>query len=89
MIAAAVDGRLHLPVLAKTPFAFDHRIGCIDAVNDDGHVDAAGNDDVKTAAGESRRRHRHQDCQCHANAHCLESPDFLEGQSNPTRGAKG
>src|ERR1700682_468771 len=87
-IAATIDGRLHLPVFAKAPFAFDHRIGCIDAVNDDGHAGAAGNDDVKTAAGESSRRHRHQDCQCHANAHCLESRP-LWPQLNRTREAKG
>ena len=49
-VAAAIDGRLDMDALAKTPVAFDHRVGCIDAVDDDGHAGAAGNHDVGTVA---------------------------------------
>src|SRR4051812_33348641 len=82
-VAATIDGRLHMRALAETPVALDHRIGCIEAVNDDGYADTARNHDFKAAAGKSRRRRRHQDCQCHANAHCPEprssKPNLIEG----------
>ena len=51
---AAIDGRGDMTALGKSPIALDHRIGCVDAVNDDGHAGAAGNDDVEAAAGKSR-----------------------------------
>ena len=53
-VAAAINRGLHLLTPAKAPFAFDHSIGCVDAVNDDGHVGAARNHDVEAAAGKGR-----------------------------------
>ena len=32
-IAAAVDGGLHMRPPQQTPIAFDHRIGCVDAID--------------------------------------------------------
>ena len=43
-----------LVALAETPLTLDHRIGCIDAVDDDGHAGAAGNYDIEAAAGKGR-----------------------------------
>ena len=69
-VAAAIDRRLHMHALAEAPVAFDHRIGCIDAVDDDGHAGAAGNhDDGTAAAGQSRQRRSDQNGQCQADAH--------------------
>src|SRR5258708_37665374 len=49
--AATINGGLPMHALAETPVAFDHGIGCVDAVNDDGHTGPAGNDDDRTAVG--------------------------------------
>ena len=53
-IAAAIDRGLHMHALAETPIALDHRIGCIDAIDDDGNAGPAGHHDRKAAAGQSR-----------------------------------
>src|SRR6185437_12583083 len=55
--AAAIDGGLGVIALAEAKPALDHGIGRVDAVDDDGHPGAAGNDDVKTLAG-AGRQHR-------------------------------
>src|SRR5258705_10625256 len=68
-VAAAVDRGLHLLTPAETPFAFDHRIGGVDAVNDDGHVGAARNHDVEAAASEGRWRRSDQNREGQASAH--------------------
>src|SRR3954465_2261104 len=70
-IAAAIDRRLHLLPLAETPLAFDHGIGRIDAVNDDGHAGVAGHNNVETAcpAGKCRGRSSDQKCQCDPATH--------------------
>src|ERR1017187_8790133 len=47
-IATAIDRGLHMHALAKAPIAFDDGVGYVDAVNDDGHAGAAGNDDDGT-----------------------------------------
>ena len=39
--------------LAKAPIAFDHRIGCIDAVDDDGHARPARNDDIEASPAQA------------------------------------
>ena len=72
----------------KAPIAFDHRIGCVDAIDDDGHARLARDHDRKAAAGQSRRRHRRQKCQCYACAHSL-CPAFVLPQPNRRRGPKG
>src|ERR1700682_5218066 len=63
-IPPAIDRGLHLLALAETPFAFDDGVGCVDAVNDDGHAGAAGNYDIEAAAGQSLPRRSDQNCQC-------------------------
>src|SRR6266404_2352459 len=68
-VAAAINRGLHLLTPAETPFAFDHGIGCVDAVNDDGHAGAARNHDVEAAAGKGRPRRCDQNRQCQASAH--------------------
>jgi hypothetical protein len=68
-IAAAIDLGLHLHALAETPIAFDDGVGCIDAVNDHGHPDAAGNHDIETTGGKSRGRRSDQKSQCDCSAH--------------------
>ena len=72
-VAAAVNGRLDLVALAQPPLALDHRIGCVDAVNDDGYADAARNHDIEATAGKGGRIRRDEKCQCHADAHRLGS----------------
>src|ERR1700687_1200226 len=74
-VAAAIDRGLHLLALAETPFAFDHGVGCVDAVNDDGHAGAAGHYDIETAAGKGRGRRSDHNCQCHPGAHGVVLPD--------------
>src|SRR5665213_3067293 len=54
--AAAINGRLHVDAAAETPVAFDHRIGDVDAVDDDGHAGAARNHEIESLAGDSRQR---------------------------------
>ena len=49
-VAAAINRRLHMDALAETEVAFDHGIGRIDAVDDDGHAGAAGNHDIEALA---------------------------------------
>src|ERR1700761_8884199 len=55
-VAAAIDRRLAVIAAAEAELALDYRIGCIDAVDDDGHAGTAGNHNVKTLAGQARRR---------------------------------
>src|ERR1700749_830330 len=55
-VTAAIDRRLAVIAAAEAEFAFDHGIGRIDAVDDDGHTGTAGNDDVESLAREARRR---------------------------------
>jgi len=73
-VAAAINSRLHLLTPAEAPFAFDHSIGCVDAVNDDGHVGAAGNHDVEAAAGKGRQRRSDPNRQGQASAHGFQLP---------------
>src|SRR5258707_12811202 len=68
-VAAAINRGLHLLTPAETPFAFDHGIACVDAVNDDGHAGAARDHDVEAAAGKGRPRRADQNRQCQATAH--------------------
>ena len=72
-IAATVDGRLDMGALAQPPIALDHRIGCVDAVNDDGYAGTAWNHDLEAAAGKGGRCRRDEKCQCDADAHRLGS----------------
>ncbi len=67
--AAAIDGGLHMHVLGEAPVTFDHGIGRIDAINDDGHTGAAGNHDDGTAVGQGRPARSDQNGQCEACAH--------------------
>src|SRR5471032_1055595 len=63
--AAAIDRGLYMHALAKTPVAFNDGIGCVDAVNDDGHPGAAWNHDDGTAgAGEGAQRGSDQNDGC-------------------------
>src|SRR5262245_40298762 len=89
-VAATIDGGLHLLALAETPLSLDHRIGCIDAVDHDGHAGPAWNNDVETAraAGKGRRCHRDQNCQCYACPHRLESRFLLGRNLNEGLGAR-
>ena len=89
-VAAAIDRWLHLHALAEAPFAFDHGIGCIDAVNDDGHAGAAGNHDLETAAaGKSRGRRSDQKCQCDSQRASGCRLPVLSGNLIRTRAPKG
>src|SRR5579859_1439545 len=68
--AAAVNRWLHVDALAEAPIAFDDGIGCIDAVDDDGHTGAAWNHDVRTvAAGRGARNRCDQNRQCKYGTH--------------------
>src|ERR1700730_5850672 len=87
-IPAAIDRGLHLLALAETPFAFDDGVGCVDAVNDDGHAGAAGYYDIEAAPGHARPRRSDQKCQCQASAHGFGLP-ISRGQPNRTREPKG
>ena len=56
--------------LAETPVALDDGIGCVDAVNDDGHAGAAGNhDDGAVLPAKAVDGRSDQYCQCHCRAH--------------------
>ena len=63
-VAAAIDPGLNLLALAKTPLALNDRVGCVDAVNDDGHARPTRNHDIEAAAGKSGQRRSNQDCEC-------------------------
>src|SRR5882762_9499642 len=39
--AAAIDGGLHMHTLSETPVAFEHSVGYVNAVDDDGHTGPA------------------------------------------------
>src|SRR5476649_2612022 len=73
--AAAKDRGLHMLSLVETPIAFDDGIGCIDAVDNDGHAGAAWNhDDGTIAAGEGRQRRSGQNDDCKSGTHGLKIP---------------
>src|SRR5207302_1526166 len=73
-VAAAIDPGLNLPALAKTPLALYDRVGCVDAVNDDGHARPTRNHDIEAAAGKSGQRRFDQNRECYANAHRSGAP---------------
>jgi hypothetical protein len=62
-IAATINDRLFMIAPAQSPLAFDHGIGRIDAVDDDGHAGTPGNHDIKALAGTSGERRSDQDGQ--------------------------
>src|SRR4249919_1800344 len=67
---ATVDGGLHMDTLAEAPVALDNRVGCVDAINDDGHPRAARNHDVRAiAAGKGGPGRPDQNRQCKCCAH--------------------
>jgi hypothetical protein len=51
---AAVNRRLHMNAFGQTPVAFDHRVGGVDAVDDDRHASAAWNDERNAVIGRRR-----------------------------------
>src|SRR5215213_1661536 len=57
-VAAAVNSGRHMHSSGKAPVSFDHSVGNVDAVNDDGYAGAAGNDQDRSAAvGQGQGRH--------------------------------
>src|ERR1700692_2221207 len=72
-VAAAIDRGLDMDALGETPVAFDHRVGCVDAIDDDGHARPAWNHDIEAVASRSRPRRSDQNGQRQPSAHCLES----------------
>src|ERR1700742_3185637 len=58
--AAAIDRRLYMPALAETPVAYDHVIGSILAINDDGDTRAARNHNIETIGRERPQRRSDQ-----------------------------
>src|ERR1700704_3000877 len=71
--AAAIDRGLHMHTLSETPVAFEHSVGYVNAIDDDGYTGPAWNDLHGTAVGQGRPRRSDQNGQCEACAHGLGS----------------
>src|ERR1700751_1408103 len=72
-VAPARDRGLDMDALGETPAALDHRVGCIDAIDNNGHARPAWNHDIEAVASRSRPRRSDQNGQRQPSAHCLES----------------
>ena len=89
--AAAINGGLHMHTLSETPVAFEHSVGYVNAVDDDGHTGPAWNDLHGTAVGQGRPRRSDQNGQCEACAHGLGSgcgPTLIQRATPKVKGPR-